>query len=248
MKNFLVILAGCSMLLGAGCVDQVNVSKTLGAVSDLGAAATASDAELKNMSKTMRAQGDRQNRVAPANNKYARRLAKLTRKHTVEKGQPLNYKVYITSDVNANASADGSIRVYSGLMDMMTDEELLYVLGHEIGHVINGDSLDALRVAYTASAARKGAGALNSTADALTNSQLGALLEATVNAQFSQSQELGADSYALEFMKTNGYDPHAAVTALRKLERLSAGGGGLLASHPAPGDRAERIEKALNKE
>lgn len=247
MKKFLFALLGCSMLLGAGCVNQVNVSKTLGAASDLGTAVTTSDAELKNVSKAMRAQGDTQDRVAPASSKYAKRLAKLTRKHTMEKGQPLNYKVYLTSDINANASADGSIRVYSGLMDMMTDAELLYVLGHEIGHVINGDSLDALRVAYTASAARKGAGALNSTADALTSSQLGDLLEAVVNAQFSQKQELGADAYSLEFMKTNGYDQRAAVTALRKLESLSAGGGGLLASHPAPGDRARRIEKQLNK-
>ncbi len=59
MKKLLVTLVGCSMLLGAGCVDQVNVGKTLGAASDLGTAATTSDAELKSMSKAMRAQGDK---------------------------------------------------------------------------------------------------------------------------------------------------------------------------------------------
>ena len=31
--------------------------------------------------------------------------------------------------------ADGTIRVYSGLMDLMTDDELLFVIGHEMGHV-----------------------------------------------------------------------------------------------------------------
>ena len=36
----------------------------------------------------------------------------------------------LSKDVNANATADGSIRVtYAGLMDMMNDQELLGVIG-----------------------------------------------------------------------------------------------------------------------
>lgn len=247
MKRWAAGLLGGLALLGAGCVDQINVTKATQAVAQLGAAATLSDTQIKAMSKDMRAQGDTQANVAPANNNYAKRLASITRAHTTEKGHPLNFKVYLTDDVNANATADGSIRVYSGLMDMMTDDELRYVLGHEIGHVIEGHSLAAARLAYAASAARTGAGALNSTADVLTSSALGDILEATINAQFSQKQESDADMYALEFMKTNHYNTQAAITALRKLETLSAGGGGLLASHPAPGARAERIEKELSR-
>lgn len=246
MKRVVVGILGALSLFAAGCVDQINVTKATQAVAQLGAAATLSDTEIKAMSKDMRAQGDAKANVASPNNKYAKRLAVITRAHTEEKGQPLNFKVYLTDDVNANATADGSIRVYSGLMDLMTDDELRYVLGHEIGHVIEGHSLAAARLAYTASAARKGAGALNSTADALTSSTLGDILEATINAQFSQKQELDADMYALEFMKTNHYNTQAAITALRKLEKLSSGGGGLLASHPAPGARAERIKKELS--
>ncbi|MFN3432343.1 MAG: ABC transporter substrate-binding protein, partial [Candidatus Sericytochromatia bacterium] len=47
------------------------------------------------------------------------RLARLTAKHVNEDGMKLNFKVYLSKEVNANATADGSIRVYSGLMDMM---------------------------------------------------------------------------------------------------------------------------------
>jgi putative metalloprotease len=43
------------------------------------------------------------------------------------------------------ATADGSVRVYSGLMDIMDDNELLAVIGHEIGHVANHDSQDAIK-------------------------------------------------------------------------------------------------------
>lgn len=247
MKRFLALFSGILVLLSAGCVDQINVAKTVGAIANLGTAVTLSDTDIKSMSKEMRAQGDAKAQVAPSSNKYAKRLAVITRKHVTEKGQPLNFKVYLTREINANATADGSIRVYSGLMDLMTDDELRYVLGHEIGHVMEGHSLSAARLAYTASAARQGAGALNSVADMLASSTLGDILEATVNAQFSQKQESDADMYALEFMKANHYDARAAVTALRKLEKLSSGGGGLLSSHPAPGERADRMEQELSQ-
>lgn len=246
MKKWFASVLGCCLLaLGTGCVEQVNLAKVGGAVADLGAAATVNDEELKEMSRAMRVQGDAQARVAPAGNAYAKRLARLMAKHTEVDGVPLNYKVYITPDVNANASADGSVRVYSGLMDLMTDDEIRYVLGHEIGHVAHGDTLKAMRVAYMGSAARKGAGALHPTADALSESVLGDLLEAALNAQFSQSQESAADDYAMQFLKANGYNTRAAVTALRKLEKLGGGGGGLLSSHPDSGKRAERMEKAI---
>ena len=171
MKKFLVSALGCCLLvLGTGCVEQVNLAKVGGAVADLGAAATVNDEELKEMSRAMRVQGDAQAKVAPANSAYTKRLARIMAKHTEVDGIPLNYKVYLTSDVNANASADGSVRVYSGLMDLMSDDEIRYVLGHEIGHVAHGDTLKAMRVAYMGSAARKGAGALSPTADALSES------------------------------------------------------------------------------
>ncbi len=38
----------------------------------------------------------------------------------------------MAKDVNAFAMANGCIRVYSGLMDMMTDNEVEAVIGHEI--------------------------------------------------------------------------------------------------------------------
>jgi hypothetical protein len=40
----------------------------------------------------------------------------------------VNYKVYMAKDVNAFAMANGCIRVYSGLMDMMTDNEVEAVI------------------------------------------------------------------------------------------------------------------------
>jgi len=73
---------------------------------------------------------------------------------TTVNGKTANYKVYMTKDVNAWAMANGCIRVYSGLMDLMNDDELRGVIGHEIGHVALGHSKSRMQTAYAASAVR----------------------------------------------------------------------------------------------
>ena len=234
-------LAVC--MVGLLCGFQVG--KTLDAGKDLVSAATVTNEDLIKSARDGRRISDAKNNVAPASDKYAQRLAKLTKGLEKEDGLQLDFKVYLVKDVNANAMADGSIRVFAGLMDKMTDDELLYVIGHEIGHVKGGDILAATRTAYVASAARKGASAVGGVAGALSDSALGDIAEAVVNAQFSQKQEYAADAYALAFMKRHKYDPKAAVSALNKLASMGSSGGGFLASHPNPKDRAARLAKEI---
>ncbi len=49
------------------------------------------------------------------------------------------------------------VRVYSGLMDVMNDNEVEGVLGHEMGHVALGHTRKAMQVAYATVAARTAA-------------------------------------------------------------------------------------------
>jgi len=73
-------------------------------------------------------------------------------------GQPLNFKVYQSKEVNAFAMPDGSIRIYSGLMDKMNDNELAFVIGHEIGHVAEGHSKKRFQTALLVGAGRDALG------------------------------------------------------------------------------------------
>ena len=86
--------------------------------------------------------------IAPANSEYAKRLTTIANAlgNNIN-GQPVNYKVYMAKDVNAFAMANGCIRVYSGLMDMMTDNEVEAVIGHEMGHVALGHVKKGMQVA-----------------------------------------------------------------------------------------------------
>ena len=184
-----------SLALPAGC--YAGSSALIGAGGDLLKAATLSSEEVKSLGKATAGAMDAKNKAAPAGNAYAKRLDTIVSSLRNEAGLQLNYKVYLTKEVNAFACPDGSIRVFSGLMDMMDDNELYFVIGHEIGHVAGGDTANKLKLAYAASGARKAAGAAGGIVGALSSSQLGALGEALINSQFSQSQEYNADAYGL---------------------------------------------------
>ena len=242
-RFFALAVAVAALIVLGGCVTNNH----MGAFGDLYTAASITDDQLKDLSRQMRAQGDQENKVATGNNKYARRLARLTDRFQKEDGLDLNFKAYITKDVNANATADGSIRIYSGLMDMMTDNELLFVIGHEIGHVKAGHSLAKIRMAYASSGITKAAAASAKGALVLGAEEARGLLNAVLNAQFSQKQEFDADKYGYALMKKYALDTKAAVSALEKLNKLGASGG-VMASHPNSSDRAKAIQGMIDKD
>lgn len=222
-----------------------NLNGVISAGKDAAKAVTLSDKEVKSLAQSAIQHYDKSNQVAQASSPYAVRLAKITKGMQNEAGLKPDIKVYIKNGVNAFAMANGSIRLYSGLMDQMSDDEIRYVIGHEIGHVNLGHSKKAMQVAYAASAGRKAAKASGSGVAKLTDSAMGDLAEKLVSAQFSQSQERDADMYALKMMKLNKYDPKACVSALRKLEKLFGNESSVFASHPAPGNRANGLEKVI---
>ena len=157
-----------------------------------------------------------------------------------------NYQLYLTKEGNAFAMADGTIRFYSGLMDLMTDDELRYVAGHEMGHVKHGHTKKRMQTALAASAAQKGVAASGTRAGALADTQLGSLIVQVVRAQHSQGNEREADDYAMQFMSRRKSDRKACVTALEKLDKMSgAGGASWLSTHPSPRERAERMRKQI---
>ena len=238
-------LVGCSATGGSG----VSADGKVGAAMDVVKAATVSEDDLKSAALQLRAAEDKQARVAPPNNRYAKRLARLTKNHVNEDGLVLNYKVYLSPQVNANATPDGSIRVYSGLMDLMNDDELRGVIGHEIGHVGLGHSKARMQTAYAASAARTIAGNSGGAIAALSRSQAGDLAEKVINAQFSQSQESAADDYSFDLLTEKKMNRQGLVTAFQKLAKLSGGSSGassIMSSHPPSEARAKRMQERLD--
>ncbi|WDA42008.1 M48 family metallopeptidase [Erythrobacter sp. BLCC-B19] len=236
-------LAGGALLAPA---HSQSLNDIMGAGQKVIQAATVSDAEIVAYFGQMSDEMDKQNPLAPAKNPYAVRLANLTKGLDAYDGLTLDIKAYLVDEVNAFAMGDGTVRVYSGLMDKMTDDEVRCVIGHEIGHVKLEHGAKRMKRALQQDAALSVAGTASSGVRNFTNSQLGALLQNVVYAQYSQAAETQADDYALTFMKARGYPQAACATAMDKLAALGSGGGiGLLKTHPDPAKRAKRMRKLI---
>ncbi|MDR5854831.1 M48 family metalloprotease [Caballeronia sp. LZ062] len=248
MKLVRIAIAASAAFTLASCSSVANLSPdTLLQSGQMATQAfTLSDADVRQLSDKSCTEMDAQNKIAPASSAYAQRLNRIAKQLGDNiNGVPVNYKVYITKDVNAWAMANGCVRVYSGLMDKMNDDEVRGVVGHEMGHVALGHTKKAMQVAYATSAARSVASAAGGVVGSLSASQLGDLSEKFVNAQFSQSQESAADDYSFDMQKKKGYSPAGLVTAFQKLAALDGGNSSMLSSHPSSPSRAKHIEERL---
>ena len=226
----------------------LNAQKLVQAGADMIKAVALSDADIAALSREAVEWMDNNNPVSPDTSAYSQRLKRLTENVKVD-GLELNFKVYEVADVNAFACGDGSVRVFSSLMDLMDDRQLMGVIGHEIGHVVHADTKHAMKNAYLASAARNAAGAAEGSALArLSESQLGKVVAAFTDAQFSQKQEYEADEHGFEFCVKHGFDPYGMANSLDKLVELSKGAKAstvqkMFSSHPDSEKRAARMKE-----
>ena len=241
-KSILICLLALSLFLGC---ENTNPYLAVDAGLDALKAVTLSDEDVKRLAAEASKQSDAENQIAGLGDPYGNRLKKLVGDRTDSDGYAFDFKVYLSSQVNAFAMADGAIRIYSGLMDMMTDEELLFVVGHEMGHVVERHIRKKIMLAYAANAVRKGIASQENLVGDLARSALGGFVQALINARFSQAEEKEADDFGLAFIKKHGLDARSAVSALQRLDTLGQGHS-FLSSHPDPALRAQRLQDQID--
>ncbi len=248
------MLATTATSANAQLDDLYKLYKTASGAYKAYKAYTLTDDDLAEYARMSMEAMDAQNKVCSSSNAYSRRLAKITKGLTGIDGMQLNYKVYADSQTaNAFASPDGSVRVYSHLMDIMTDGEILGVISHEIGHVACKHSLKRFKTSLYASAARDGLSLDDGRIGQLAQGELGGLAEGLMNAKYSRTQENEADAYGYEFLKSHGKNPWYMAMALQKLLDAQTGRISnkyvralqtMFSTHP---DLQERVEKLSNR-
>lgn len=246
-----ILLGAICLMMMASCssIKIVNQEAAISAGTAVAQALTISDSDIAKVCSEYMAEMDKENAIAPANSEYTQRLNRIMGMfHNID-NLNLNYKVYQSNTVNAFASGDGSVRVYSGLMDAMNDEEVFAVVGHELGHLINKDVRDAYRNAYLIVAARYGIAAINTTAGTLSTGFLGDLGQELASAAYSRKQETQADETAFQFCLQNNVNPFAMYHALNVLISLNSDTGQqgtlteMFSSHPDTQKRATHIKE-----
>lgn len=253
IKSILILVIAAMVAIPVNA--QFNPRKALKGVGKAVQAFTITDEQMAAYVKESVDWMDKHNPVLPDDDPYVIRLNKLTQGITDADGIPLNFKVYNVIDVNAFACPDGSVRVFAAIMDMMDDDELIGIIGHEIGHVLKRHSKNAFRNELLTGAVKDAVASTGGVASALTESQLGTLGEALINAKYSQKQEKEADDCGYDFLKANGRNPWGMVKAFEKMQTMEEQSGAsssyvtkMFSSHPETKERIRRMTERCEKD
>ena len=159
---------------------------------------------------------------------------------------PYEFTVINSNVPNAWALPGGKIAINRGLLVKLDNEaQLASVLGHEIVHAAARHSVQRMQQGMILSAGMAGLSMV------LSDNEWGGLLmggaaigSQLALSQYSQSHELEADRYGIEYMVEAGYDPDAAAELQEIFVELSEGQNpgfiqGLFATHPPSQERVE---------
>ncbi len=145
---------------------------------------------------------------------------------------------------NAFALPGGTIVITDQMIELAhTEDEVLAVLAHEIGHV---ELRHTMRKLLEGSATAVLAATITSDAASLSSAVAG-LPVALLQAKYSRSFETEADDYAFRLLKQKGISSNAFADLMERLAKQGGGAGGnfsFLSSHPLTAERIARARAA----
>ena len=136
----------------------------------------------------------------------------------------LKFQVYNSNDFNAYATGGGHIAIFKGLLDQMQDNEVAYVIGHELAHNAASHPFETASTLKLNQLARRD-------------------LRYGYAAAFTNVNEQEADRLGILYAALAGIDPESSVTAWIKFISNDLREYAYFRTHPANRERA-----ALNQE
>jgi len=167
--------------------------------------------------------------------------------------QELNYYFYVIEkddkereQFNAFSIPGGYVYIYKDLLDVLNDDELAFVLAHEIGHIVSRHHMKRLQAAMgynlvmiASAAAPSSSGFSNGLSFAL----------AQILTGYSQEDELNADELAVKYCQLSGFDPKAGIALQDKLYEKGKKEIRPLSyfkTHPYSSERIRHIKETLH--
>ena len=165
------------------------------------------------------------------------------------RSRSFNFEIVKSNEPNAFALPGGYIFVTRSLMELCNWErdELAFILGHEMAHVILGH---AIRRIISNSAINVASHAVPM------QGQLSGWLRKVgiqfLESAYSQELESQADRLGVRLVDAAGYNPYASMKLLQRLAKLNLTEsqfdlGGYFSSHPAFEERINNIDHLLNR-
>jgi beta-barrel assembly-enhancing protease len=167
--------------------------------------------------------------------------------------EELNYYFYVIDKenkreeiINAFSLPGGYIYIFKDLLDILDEDQLAFVLAHEMAHIVSRHHIKRLQAAMGYNLLL-----VASTAAPSDNNFSGGLsfALAQIMSAHSRGDEFNADSLAVKYTKLSGYDPQAGLELLEKLYQKSKEQIRPLSyfrTHPYPAQRIANIKKQLH--
>lgn len=167
--------------------------------------------------------------------------------HLPKEQQELKLKVYIqnSNEVNAFAVAGGYIIVLNGLLKKVESEnELAYVLAHEIGHFAHKDQLKDFGRSFILLFISQAFFGQDNPINKLSNNFF-----SLSEKRFSQSQEIDADLFALQLLDKTYNHIGGCTDFMQRLQKDSQKEtlNDFFSTHPHPKKRVEIMNKMINE-
>jgi putative metalloprotease len=201
-----------------------NIGKSVSNAAGSVAGDLALDAAVNTLSANIVVWLDNNNTVSADDSPYTTRLASIVgEKYVNVDGLALYYKVYENQEFNILALPDGYIRVYSGLLDALEDDdEVLALITTQIGHIASKDARGNLLKAAGKDQASNAAAAQLEKLLSLSGEKLGTFVNELIQVPYTEEQNEAADKYAATLLKKNDKSTDALVSILTKLGELEA--------------------------
>lgn len=179
--------------------------------------------------------------------KYVTLVGRTVTEKSTKPNLPWTFIVLDTDAVNAFAAPHGYVHITRGALALMKDEsELAGVLAHEIVHVADEHTINALKKNTLKSAAAEEASGGNKLVEFLANAAYDNILD---NA-YSRGDEGAADTVGVTLIGKAGYAPQGLgnfLTTLAERNKSATEKRGLFSSHPEMKARQDRLTSTIAK-
>lgn len=164
---------------------------------------------------------DQNNTIAAEGSEYAKRLKTIVGdKFTTIGDKSLDIKVYENDEANIIALHNGSIRIYSGMLDLLNDDEVKALLALQAAQIETGNVKDnLLKVALGENAKDAGAAQVEKML-AGGDDKIGSLVNELVQCSYTAEQNEKADKLAKAFLGRQGGSEAAYSALLSKIDTL----------------------------
>jgi beta-barrel assembly-enhancing protease len=183
--------------------------------------------------------------------KYVTLVGAVLAQASTRPGLDWQFVVLDTEGVNAFAAPGGFIHITKGLLGLMKNEaELAGVLAHEITHVSEKHTVNAIQKGDTVKVASDEVGSSGGMTQGLVAKLAEKAYSDVLNNKFSRNDEGEADEKGVVLANKIGYAPTGLTSALTRLADRNQDikePNGLFASHPMMKDRIDKIEATIRE-